>query len=269
MTEKSSAGNNLLKDYLKRCEMNSFKLGLCSVTFRKLSAAKVVEIAKKAGVGYIEWGGDIHVTNREEARLVKSICDNEDIKICSYGSYYRVGSADKRKWEEICQIAKAMNAPSVRVWLGEKDSGETTQEEYNRILEDLKSMCSVARKYNLLVCPECHDNTYNNNTDAFLNICSELKADNFRTYFQSRYFRFDYDIDRIERTFDYIENVHVSYRDLAKEQRFRKKDKHYLDKLLQKLLKMNFNGIVLLEFTKGSKEKSFLKDIRKIRNIKI
>lgn len=246
--------------------MNSFKLGLCSVTFRKMSAAKVVEIAKKAGVSYIEWGGDIHVTNKEEARIVKSICDNEGIKICSYGSYYRVGCADKSKWEEICLIANAMNASSVRVWLGDKDSEETTQAEYNRILEDLKSICSVARKYNLSVCPECHDNTYNNNTDAFLKIKNELKADNFKTYFQSRYFRFDYDIDRIERTFEFIENVHVSYRDLVKEQRFKRKDKLYLDRLLKKLLEMNFDGVILVEFTKGSKEKHFLNDIKKLKS---
>ena len=245
--------------------MNSFKLGLCSVTFRKLSAAKVVEIAKKAGIGYIEWGGDVHITNTEEARIVKSICANEGIKICSYGSYYRVGCGDKSKWEEICKIAKAMNAPSVRVWLGEKGSAETTQAEYNRILDDLKSICSVARKYNLSVCPECHDNTYNDNTDAFLKIKNELKADNFKTYFQSRYCRFDYDIDRIERTFDSVENVHVSYRDMAKEQRFKKKDKYYLDKLLKKLLEMNFNGIILVEFTKGSKEKNFIKDVNRLK----
>ncbi len=247
--------------------MNNFKLGLCSVTFRKKSAAKVVEIAKNAGVEYIEWGGDIHVTNREEARIVKSLCDNEGIKICSYGSYYRVGCADKSKWEEICRIAAEMKAPSVRVWLGEKGSSETTQTEYSCILEDLKSICSVARKYNLTVCPECHDNTYNDNTDAFLKIKKELNAKNFKTYFQSRYFRFDYDIDRIERTFDFIENVHVSYRDLKREQRFRKKDKHYLDKLLTKLSKMNFDGIILVEFTKGSKEKNFMKDIAKLRRL--
>lgn len=246
--------------------MSSFKLGVCSVTFRKFSAAKVVEIAKKAGVGYIEWGGDVHVTNMEEARLVKSVCDNEDIKICSYGSYYRVGCGDKTEWEKICRIAKVMNAPSVRVWLGNKNSEETTQEEYSRILADLKSICSVAKKYNLLVCPECHDNTYNNNTYAFLKIKNDLKADNFKTYFQSRYLRYDYDVDRIEKTFDSIENVHISYRDLAREQRFKKKDKAYLDRLLRKLDEMDFGGIVLVEFTKGSKEKNFLKDIRKLES---
>lgn len=246
--------------------MNILKTGVASVTFRNKTVSEVVGIAKKAGVDYIEWGGDVHVRTSEEALEAKRICDENGIKICSYGSYYRVGCRDGKKWEEICIIASGMGASSVRVWLGSKNSEDTSADEYTVLLEDLKSMCSVAEKYNLTVCPECHDNTFNNNTDAFLKIRKELGADNFKTYFQSRYFRFDYDIDRIGRTFDYIENVHVSYRDLIREQRFRKKDKNYLDKLLRKFTGMNFGGVVLVEFTKGSKEKNFIKDIGKIKN---
>lgn len=103
--------------------MNNFKIGLCSVTFRKKSAAQVVLIAKKAGVEYIEWGGDIHVTNAEEARIVKSICDNEGIKISSYGSmcnethrmaYYmleeleRYSSGKETRYEVTKEMLKAM-----------------------------------------------------------------------------------------------------------------------------------------------------------------
>ncbi len=244
--------------------MKSLKIGVASVTFRNKTVSETVEIAKKTGTQYIEWGGDVHVKTLKDAVEAKKLCDENGIKICSYGSYYRVGCRDCEKWEKICLIASTMGASSVRVWLGDKDSEKTSQTEYSVLLDDLKSMCSVAEKYNLLVCPECHDNTYNNNTDAFLKIREELNADNFKTYFQSRYFRFDYDIDRIERTFDFIENVHVSYRDLVKEQRFRKKDKKYLDKLLQKLLEMDFDGVVLIEFTKDSKEKNYIRDITKL-----
>ena len=244
--------------------MKSLKLGVASVTFRNKTVSEVVEIAKKTGTEFIEWGGDVHVKTLEEAAEVKKLCDENAIKICSYGSYYRVGLCDNEKWEEICLIASTMGASSVRVWLGDKDSEKTSQTEYTVLLEDLKNMCSVAEKYNLIICPECHDNTYNNNTDSFLKIQEELGADNFKTYFQSRYFRYDYDIDRIERTFAFIENVHVSYRDLVKEQRFRKKDKKYLGRLLEKLIKMGFDGVVLVEFTKGSKEKNYVKDIKKL-----
>lgn len=244
--------------------MKKFRLGVASVTFRNKSISEVVEIAKNAGVGYIEWGADVHVRTLEEAKETKALCDSNGINICSYGSYYRVGSGDASDWKRICENADAMGASSVRVWLGRKDSEKTSDEEYKILLDDLKNICAVAKEYNLLVCPECHDNTFNNNTDAFLRIKNDADADNFKTYFQSRYFRFDYDMDRIERTFDFIENVHVSYRDLKKEQRFRKKDRKYLDKILKKLDSLNYDGIILVEFTKGSKEKNFMKDIKKL-----
>lgn len=246
--------------------MNSFKIGIASVTFRNKTPAQVVEIAEKTGVGYIEWGADVHVKNISEAEKVKKLCSSKGIKISSYGSYYRTGKGSRDEWENILKIAHTMGAESIRIWLGDKNSEDTDEKEYRELLDELDFLCTAAEKYSLLVCPECHDNTFNNNTYAFLKLKSDLNKNNFRTYFQSRYFRYDYDIDRIEKTFDFIENVHISYRDLVREQRFRKKDRNYLDRLLKKLLEMNFSGIIMIEFTKGAKDKNFIKDIEKLRS---
>lgn len=246
--------------------MSSFKLGLCSVTFRKKTVQEIVDIAKKAGVEYIEWGGDIHVKTIEEAKKAKELCKDNNIKISSYGSYFNCAEYDESKWTEICQITKEMGANSVRIWLGKKDSEKTSEQEYKTLLENTKKLCEIAEEYSLLVCPECHDNTFNNNTDAFLKIQRDINKDNFKTYFQSRYFRMEYDLDRIDRTFDFMENVHVSYRDLVKEQLFRKKDKNYIDTLLKKLREKNFKGIVMVEFVINDSEKSFYADIEKLKN---
>ncbi len=247
--------------------MNNLKLGLCSVTFRKKSVEEVVEAVKKSGLHYIEWGGDIHVTTSDDAEKVKNLCDKAQIKISSYGSYFNCIDYDKNVWVKTCQIAQEMGAESIRVWLGKKDSELTSEDEYKLLLSNTAEMCDVASEYNLSVCPECHDNTFNNNTDAFLRLTGDLKKDNFKTYFQSRYFRMEYDLDRIDRTFDYIKDVHVSYRDLIKEQRYRKKDKNYLDKLLKKLLSKDFDGIVMIEFVSKDNEAAFLKDVEKLKNI--
>lgn len=248
------------------CDLvSNLKIGVASVTFRNKSISQVIEIAKKAEVEFIEWGADVHVKTIDDAKFAKKLCDENNIRISSYGSYYRVGCLDEDKWDEICRIASEMNASSVRIWLGNKDSEFYTENEYEELLEEMKILCRKAQEYNLLVCPECHDNTFNNNTKAILRMKNDLNCDNFKTYFQSRYLRFDYDIDRIEKTFDFIENLHVSYRDLKKEQRFKKRDKKYLDKLIEKFISMNFKGIVIVEFTKGSKEKNFIKDIRKLK----
>ena len=246
--------------------MNYFKLGLCSVTFRKKTAEEVVELAKKAGISFIEWGGDVHVKTLFDAKKVKALCNEADIKISSYGSYFNSAVFDEKKWISTCEIAKEMDAQSIRIWLGKKNSQVTSDKEYNLLLENTKKMCDIASEHGLIVCPECHDNTFNNNTDAILRFIKELQRDNFKTYFQSRYFRMEYDLDRIDRTYPYIKDAHVSYRDLKREQLFRKKDKNYLDALLNKLKEKGFGGIVMIEFVSGGSEKNFFKDTEKLKS---
>lgn len=225
------------------------KTGFTSNSFRQIkSLKKIVEIAVASEVDCIEWSGDIHVKNITDATEAKTLCDDAGIEICSYGSYYRVGSKNAEEWQSVCETASALGAKSIRVWLGNADSEKTDDETYKNLLEDAKSICTVAEKYRLLVCPECHGNTYNNNTDAFLKIREDIGAANFKTYFQSRYRRKDYDLDRIERTLPYIENVHVSFFDMRREQ-FPKYEPKYMDAITEKLLSLGFGGAVLVEFT--------------------
>lgn len=245
--------------------MSTFKIGVASVTFRNRAIEEIVEICTNNQIKFIEWGADVHVKTKEDALKAKELCDNANIKISSYGSYYRVGSNKTEEWIALCENASIMGAESVRVWLGNKDSEETNNEEYENILEESKTLCDIANKYNLIVSPECHDNTFNNNTDAILRLIKDLNKDNFKTYFQSRYFRMEYDIDRIDRTFAHILNMHVSYSDLKREQMFRKKDENYLDTLLKKMISKEFDGIIILEFTQDSSENAFAEDIRKLK----
>lgn len=247
--------------------MNNIKIGLASVTFRKKTVEEVVEIAKNNGVFYIEWGADVHVKSIEEAKKALKLCNDAGVKISSYGSYYRVGSNKTDEWKNICAIANEMSASSIRVWLGTKNSEDTDEKEYENLLEDARKMCDIASEYNINISAECHDNTFNNNTYAFLKFKEDLQRDNFTTYFQSRYTKPEYDLDRIDKTFEFIENVHVSYRDLFREQLFAKKDKKYIDKLINKLISKNFDGIVMIEFTKADSEKCFSNDVSKLREI--
>ena len=208
------------------------KVGFTSTSFRQIkSIEKIVKIASESGADCIEWGGDIHVKDVQTAKRAKKLCDDAGIMISSYGSYYRVGSKNSDEWKNICEIASATGAKSIRVWLGSCDSEITDEKTYNLLVEDGKAICAVADEYNLTVCPECHDNTYNNNTDAFLKICRDIGCENFRTYFQSRYKKREYDLDRIERTLPYIESVHISYSEQSREQ-FPKFNPDYINILL-------------------------------------
>ncbi len=247
--------------------MSLMKTGLASVTFRNKSIEEIVSLCKNAGVGFIEWGADIHVKTADDAKKAKQLCDGAGLTIPSYGSYYRVGSGDEDEWLSLCENAKIMGAKSIRVWLGKKNSEDTSEKEYAALLADLKKICEKAAEYGILVCPECHDYTFNNDTSAFLKISRDLNMPNFKTYFQSRYFRLEYDLDRIERTFDFIENIHISYSDLKKEQADKEKNEDYIDILMNKFKDKNFSGIVFIEFTENAEEKSFLQDVENLRKI--
>ena len=225
------------------------EFGFTTTSFRQIKdLEKIVNTAREAEADCIEWGGDKHVKSVEDARLAKQLCDKAGIRINSYASYYRVGCHNADEWKKICEIASTMGARSVRVWLGKADSEKTDEAAYRAIVEDTKNICAVAKDYGLLVCPECHDNTYNNNTDAFLKIYNEVGCDNFRTYFQSRYKRLEYDLDRIERTLPYIETVHISFSEQSREQ-FPKFNPTYIDRLIEKIVKSGFDGNILLEYT--------------------
>lgn len=245
------------------------KIGFTSTSFRQIkNTKKIVKIASESAADCIEWGGDVHVKDTETAKQVKMLCDEAGIEISSYGSYYRVGSQKADEWKNICEIASAMGAKSIRVWLGDKDSEKTDEKTYAALVEDGKNICAVAKEYNLIICPECHDNTFNNNTDAFLRIRRDIGCDNFRTYFQSRYKRLEYDLDRLERTLPYIESIHISYSEQSREQ-FPKFNPDYIDKLLDKIVSLGFDGNLLVEYTYlfcyAGVPSSMKKDIAKIK----
>lgn len=247
------------------------KFGFTTTSVRQIkSLEKIAELAVSCKADCIEWGGDIHVKDIETAKRAKKLCDENKIEISSYGSYYRVGSKDSAEWEKICRIASTLGASFIRVWLGRKNSEKTDTDYYNTILSDLEAMCDKAEEYGLAVCTECHDNTFNNNTDAFLRIQKDCKKKNFFTYFQSRYKKLNYDIDRIKRTLPFTKIVHISFSELRREQ-FPKYNPKYTDTLISTLLDEGFDGIWLIEYTYPSQQLGFpftlRRDIAKLKEM--
>lgn len=246
------------------------QVGFTTVTLRQIKEIeKVVAVASNIGAECIEWGADVHVKDVETAKHAKKLCDAAGIDICSYGSYYRVGSNNMTEWERVCKIASAMGAGIVRVWLGSADSEKTDKATYSALVSEVKAMCGIAAEYGVTVCPECHGNTYNNNTDAFLKIQKDTACDNFKTYFQSRYRRKEYDLDRIERTAQYIDCVHISYSEQLREQ-FPKINPSYINALLDKLKAVGYNKSILIEFTYYSMQHGLVsclkRDIAKLKS---
>ncbi len=247
------------------------QVGFTSNTFRNIkNIEKIVAVAESVGADCIEWSADLHVKNIDDAKKAKKLCDDAGIPVCSYGSYYRVGKGDIASWRNVCEIADILSAPVIRVWLGSADSEKTDDETYNKLLEEIKQMCDIAGEFGISVCPECHDNTFNNNTDAFLRMYKDAEKENFGTYFQSRYKKYDYDMDRIRRTAPYTECVHVSFFDRNREQ-FPRLNPSYMNRIIKKLIATGYNKSIVVEFTYPGFKAGFpfclKKDIRTLNNL--
>ena len=88
-----------------------FRLGLCSVTFRRLSPGEVVAAAVAAGVDGIEWGADVHVPpgDRSVADEVARWCTDAGIACPSYGSYLAAGKSSAARLGPVLASAVSVN----------------------------------------------------------------------------------------------------------------------------------------------------------------
>ncbi len=242
-------------------------IGFTSVSLRSYSIEEVVETAKKAGAEIIEWGSDVHVKTSEDAQKAKKLCDENGIKINSYGSYYRTGCGDKAEWRKICEIASAMDAKYIRAWLGTKGSAKTGESEYRKLLDDARSMADTAAEYGLVICHECHPNTYNDTTESSLRFLKDVDRENVKTYYQSWYRDEAGDRDKLFRLFPYVQDVHISFSELIKFQLFHKKDREFISKILSWLKELDFKGSLIIEFTKSGSAENLIKDTERLKEL--
>ena len=106
--------------------------GLCSVSFRALPAGEVLRLAAEAGLACIEWGGDVHAPPSLGPDALCALGDatrSAGLAVASYGSYHRLGVSDPADLPAVLAAAKALGAPTVRVWAGGKGTAEATAAE--------------------------------------------------------------------------------------------------------------------------------------------
>lgn len=242
-------------------------VGITSTTLRNYSVEEVVQIAVMGGAEVIEWGSDVHIKNLEDAVLAAKLCAEESIKINSYATYYRVGSNNRAEWRKICLIAERLGAVSIRTWLGTKGSTDTSDEEYEAILEDGRFMADAAKEYGLIISNECHPNTYNDTTESALHFLTDVKKDNIKTYYQSWYCDEAGDKEKLLKTFPWILDFHVSFSELVKFQGETNKDRNYINKIAAWLAELDFNGCILLEFTENGTADEAVNDLRRLKEI--
>lgn len=161
--------------------------GLVSVSFRKLDVPSVVELARRAGLEGIEWGGDVHVPHGvvEAARDAAARTRDAGLAVSAYGSYYRLGGPGRREdpgFEAVLDSAMALGAPLIRVWAGAKASARTSDAEFDAAAEDGRRIVGLARDAGLGVALEYHADSLTDRPDSAQRLLAQV--DGLRSFWQ-------------------------------------------------------------------------------------
>ena len=237
--------------------------GLLSVTFRTLSAEKIIELASQAGLDGLEWGGDVHVLpgDWKRAETIGRETKKAGLVNFAYGSYWR---AD-REPEMIAETAGALGAQWIRVWAGILPSSDHTVETRRRTVGYLKELCRRVPR-GMQVAAEWHCNTLTDNADSALRLLDEVGEDNFFCYFQREERpdpRQDNLRDLLRLSPDRIRAVHVHYN--VGRERMPLADGR--DEWAGLLAHLPERIPALLEFVRNDSAEQFLEDARILKKL--
>jgi len=163
-----------------------YKTGLCSVSFRCLSAEEIIAATQQADLTVIEWGSDIHAPCNDPDRLnaIAQLQKRSGITCCSYGTYFELGVTPFAELEGYIRAAKLLDTHILRLWCGNKGSAEYTIEEKKALFSTCKAAADMAARENVILCMECHGNTYTDTKESAYELMQTVNSAHFRMYWQ-------------------------------------------------------------------------------------
>ncbi len=189
-----------------------FDAGLVSVSFRSLEPAEIVELCQKNGLGFIEWGSDVHAPCGDIQRLeeIISLQDKYSIKPSSYGTYFRIGVNDPSELYSYISAAKRLGTDILRLWCGDKNYTDMSAKERNIIISESKKAARIAEECGVTLCMECHNKTFTNCLEGALELMGAVDSPHFRMYWQPNQFRtLEENLEYAERIAKYTKVIHV------------------------------------------------------------
>lgn len=164
--------------------MTTIRPGLCSVTFRSLSAERVVELAAEARLEVIEWGADVHVPagDVEQASRVAALTTDAGLECCSYGSYFRAGADEPIT--PVLDAAEALGVDRVRVWAGSIGSDEAAPQDWASTIARLQDAVDEANARGISLALEFHSGTLADTAPTTLRVLAEVARPTLSTYWQ-------------------------------------------------------------------------------------
>ena len=190
------------------------KSGVCSVSFRELSAEDVIRITKEAGLSAIEWGSDVHAPadDTERLRSIAKMQKEAGLECSSYGTYFRLGTDSCDELPKYIEAAKILGTDVLRLWCGKKNFDDMSDEEKDFIISESKKAAAIAERGGVTLCMECHRNTFTNSIEGALTLMESVNSPAFRMYWQpSTTAEHSVNIEYAKKISQYTVNLHVFY----------------------------------------------------------
>lgn len=188
------------------------KTGLVSISFRPLDFEQIINQTKKAGLECIEWGSDVHAPCSDIQRL-KNIAHAQSkagLFCSSYGTYFRLGENDINELYDYIKAAKILGTDILRLWCGSKSTDEYTPEQTRQLFDECKQAAAIAEKENVILCLECHRNTYTETKEGALKLMQASCSPAFKMYWQPNQWRsIEENLEYARTLAPYITHIHV------------------------------------------------------------
>lgn len=137
--------------------------GICSLTLKTLPPEALIRFAADSGLRAIEWWAAGHVPPGEVAlaERVGEATRRASLQVSTYGSYYRAGVSEQAgmPFASVLDSAIALGAPSIRVWAGDKNPDQATDEDWTRVVADTLRIADLAAARGLAITFEFHGGT--------------------------------------------------------------------------------------------------------------
>lgn len=188
------------------------KTGLVSVSFRPLSYEPIIEECVKANLGCIEWGSDVHAPcdDTEKLKKIAAAQQKAGLVCSSYGTYFRLGTDDLSLLPVYIEAAKVLGTHILRLWCGSKSTDLYTEAEKDALFAQCRQAAAVAEKAHVIICLECHRNTFTETKEGALELMEAVASPAFRMYWQPNQGRsIEENLEYARLLSPYITHIHV------------------------------------------------------------
>ncbi|MCA1444182.1 TIM barrel protein [Ensifer sp. IC4062] len=253
--------------------MSKFEPGLCTVTFRSLSADRIVELAAEAGLAAIEWAGDAHVPPGDEP-LAKHVGRlSEDAGLArSYGSYVAPPTDDLAVFQRALDSAVALGASNIRIWPGtrQRDSRDYSADERRAAAAAIRDMGTEAARHGVTVSLEYHPQSLTDETDSARRLIDAIAHENVYIYWQPRPgLPLDEALAEIRQVGRHISHLHVFAWDGDRNRFLLKSASDYWRTVVAAMPASRWTGrrFAMLEFVANDDPAAFFEDAATLKQI--